>query len=357
MRKNPPCLVVQPSGPAYDSDLMRHAARAPVAVAAVLVSIMACTVAITGPALAHGEAPTEPTVETVWTAWSFEADVWLPILLAGLAWSAAVRRVDWLHPGNPVPRLRSVAWLAGLGVTVLALGSPIERYDTTLFSVHMLQHLLLTMVAAPLLVLAAPVTLLLRFATPEARRRWILPVLHSRVLRAVTHPLVAWLLFAGTMWATHFSPLFDAALEDPLVHRLEHALFVVAALLFWWPAVGADPAPRRLGHPGRILYLGLGMPWSSFLALAIFSSSTVLYEHYATIERDWGMSPLEDQAWAGGIMWAGGDLIFLVTLILAVMAWLGAEEREGRRLDARLDVQRRRAVAPPSGAAHEGGPG
>src|SRR5262249_20146973 len=150
---------------------------------------------------------------------------------------------------------------------VLALGSPIEYYDTTLFSVHMIQHLLLAMVAAPLLAIAAPITLVLRFSSPEARRRWILPVLHSTPVRVLSAPPVAWGILAGVMWFSHFSPLFDAALEDGTLHRLEHALYLGTAMLFWWPVVGADPSPHRLSHPARILYLALGMPLSSFLGL------------------------------------------------------------------------------------------
>ena len=135
------------------------------------------------------------------------------------------------------------------------LQSPIERYDTTLFSVHMVQHLLIVMVAAPLLLIAAPVTLLLRVATPEARQRLILPVLHSRLLRILTNPFVAWSLFAVVMWASHFTPLFDAALEDPFVHFLEHGLYLSTALLFWYPVIAADPGPNRLPHGARVGYL------------------------------------------------------------------------------------------------------
>jgi putative copper resistance protein D len=292
---------------------------------------------LAAPGAAHGPSPPEPTLSTLWTAWSFDPSVWLPVVIAGLAYWSATVRVDRAHPANPVPRFRLWSWLAGLGVILVALASPIEAYDTTLFSVHMVQHLLLALVAAPLLVLAAPIILLLRVATPDVRRRWILPVLHSRPVRALGDPLVGWLLFAGVMWFSHFSPLFDAALEDDLLHRVEHALFLAAALLFWWPVIGADPVPGRLRHPARLIYLGLGMPWSSFLGLVIFSATTVLYEHYATLDRTWGMTALEDQAWAGGIMWAFGDLVFVIALVGAVAAWLRAEEREGRRIDARLE--------------------
>lgn len=306
---------------------------------AVLASTL---VAILRPAtvLAHGDAVTEPRLATLVEGWSLDVDIWIPVLLAALAYRKAAEIVDRHHPHNPVHRWRRWSWMAGLAFIGLALASPIGLYDTTLFSVHMVQHLLLTMVAAPLLVLAAPITLMLRVATPEARRRWILPVLHSRLVRIISMPVVAWGLFAGTMWFSHFSPLFDAALEDEVLHRLEHALYIGAGMLFWWPVVGADPSPHRLPHPARILYLAVGMPLSSFLGLVIFSAPTVLYPHYEGLQRTWGMSPLADQAWAGGIMWAGGDLAFVVALILAVAAWLRHEDREGLREDARLARER-----------------
>ncbi len=113
--------------------------------------------------------------------WSFDPTIVLPLALAAAGYLWAVRTVDAAHPNTPVPRRRIVAWLAGLIVIEIALQSPIEAYDTTLFSDHMVQHVLLTIVAAPLLALGAPITLLLRFARPETRRRWILPVLHSRI--------------------------------------------------------------------------------------------------------------------------------------------------------------------------------
>jgi putative copper resistance protein D len=298
---------------------------------------MSVFLVLPGGALAHGTAPGAPDLSTLWTGWSFDVEIWLPLLGAATLYLLAARRVSRRHPGNPAPRWRAWAWLAGLLVMLIALQSPIERYDTTLFSVHMVQHILLTMVAAPLLLLAAPITLLLRVATPDTRRRVILPVLHSRPVRLVAFPVVAWVVFAAVTWAVHFTPVFDAALEDPQIHYLEHALLLATALLFWWPAVAADPAPTRLPHGARIGYLALGMPLSTFLGLAIFSATAVLYPHYATLQRDWGMSALEDQAWAGGIMWAGGDLVFIVALVLAVWTWMRAEEAAGRRLDARLD--------------------
>jgi putative copper resistance protein D len=204
----------------------------------------------------------------------------------------------------------------------------------------------MTLIAAPLLAIGAPITLLLRASSPAARRRWWLPLLHSRLLRVLSFPVLTWVIFAAVMWASHFSSLFDLALDNEAAHVFEHGLYLGAALLFWWPVVGADPSPWRLAHPARVAYLFLGMPQSSFLGLAIFSAPGVLYPHYATLLRSWGPTPLYDQQWAGGIMWAGGDLLFLIAMVLALWVWLRAEEREGRLADARLDRAASTSAAP-----------
>jgi putative copper resistance protein D len=293
------------------------------------------------PTLAHGtEVPPAPTAATLVLDWSFDPLLQIALLLAAAAYLWAVGRVDARHPSKRVPRSRIVAFLGGIVAIEIALQSGIEAYDTTLFSVHMVQHVLLMMVAAPLLVLGAPITLLLRVASGEQRRRYILPVLHSRVVRAISHPVVAWLLFAAVMWGTHFSAIFDESLESPLIHDLEHLLYLAVALLFWWPAVGVDPTPWRMAYPARILYLFLQMPQNTFLALAIFSASAPLYRHYATLERTWGPTPLADQQAAGAIMWVVGDLIFLLAILGVVLAWMRDEERREARRESRVAAER-----------------
>jgi putative copper resistance protein D len=220
-----------------------------------------------------------------------------------------------------------------------ALLSGIEQYDTVLFSVHMAQHLLLALVAAPLIALSAPITLLLRVSTPGVRRRWILPVLHSRILRAISFPVVAWLIFTAVMWGSHFSALFDAALEDPLVHDAEHALFLGSALLFWWPAVALDPAPWRMSHPMRAMYVFMQMPANTFLAVVILGASAPLYAHYASLVRSWGPTALEDQQMAAGIMWLVGDMIFIAAILAILAGWMRAEARDSARADRRAESE------------------
>jgi putative copper resistance protein D len=292
-------------------------------------------------ALAHGEVPAEPpSVAGLLLNWSFEPAVLLPLLVTAMAWLWAVRKVNRAHPAAPVPRRRSAAFLGGLAAIAVALLSGFEQYDTTLFAIHMVQHLLLTLVAAPLLALGAPITLALRVATPDVRRRVLLPILHSRLVRVLAFPVVAWVLFAAVMWASHFSPLFDLALEDRLAHDVEHALFLGSALLFWWPVVGLDPAPWRLSHPVRMIYVFLQMPQNTFLAVVILNAAAPLYPHYETLVRDWGPTPLVDQQLAGSIMWLGGDLLFLAALAALLLGWMRHEERETARSDRRTDRER-----------------
>ena len=314
----------------------RFAGRVPLIVAGLVAAL-----AQAAPVLAHGSVDVgRPDATSFLLGWSWEPTLALPLVSAALVWLALVRRVNRAHPANQVPRRRTAAFLGGLFAIAIALMSGIERYDSILFSAHMVQHLLLALVAAPLLAFSAPITLLLRVASPDTRRRRILPFLHSRVVRALSFPVVAGVLFAGVLWASHFSPIFDLALENRLVHDLEHAAYLGSALLFWWPAVAADPGPWRLSHPARAMYVFVQMPQNTFLAVALLGAPTPLYEHYATLTRTWGPTPLEDQKQAAGIMWLVGDLMFLAAILLLVAAWMRHEERRTVHEDRRADVAR-----------------
>jgi cytochrome c oxidase assembly factor CtaG len=313
----------------------RAASFAPAAALATVAWALAA-----GRVAAHGPVPDQPpSLGSLLLAWTFEPLPALAIVAAVVWWRWAIGRVAAAHPGKPVPRRRTLAFLGGMAAIAVALLSGIGRYDTALFSVHMVQHILLALVAAPLIALSAPITVLLRVSSPATRRRWILPVLHARVTRIMSFPVVTWLVFAAVMWGTHFTPLFDAALENPLIHDLEHALFLGSALLFWWPAVGLDPAPWRMTHPVRALYTFLQMTQNTFLAVVLLNAQTVLYPHYATLARTWGPSPLADQQLAAGIMWMAGDLIFLSAIMLQLVGWSRAEGRDAPRADRQAAVE------------------
>ena len=296
--------------------------------------------ALAGTVLGHGAGEEAPAFPDTLLAWSFDPTVAIPLLWAAALYLWASRRVGRAHPGNPNPAIRVVCWLAGLGAIWLALQSAIERYDTTLFSDHMIQHILLALIAPPLLALGGPITLLLRVSRPGTRRRVILPILHSWPVKAITFPVVTWVLFALTMWGTHFSPMFNQSLEEPAVHQLEHLLYLVTGCLFWWPVVALDPTPWRMSEPVRILYTFLQMPQNSFLGLAIVSATAPMYAHYASLIRDWGPDALTDQQMAGAAMWVIGDLVFLAAIMGIVLGWMRREERETRVTDAREDAAR-----------------
>jgi len=262
----------------------------------------------------HGTVPAlaAPRLPEVLGAWHFEAPVVAALVVAALAYRRGSRAVE-------IEPRRRTAFFAGLATVAVALLSPLATYSEALLSVHMVQHLVLTLVAAPLLALGRPLTALAGGRPP----RW------GRVAAVAGHPLVAWAAFAAAGWAIHFSPLFDLSLRHPAAHAAEHALFLATALLFWAPVVGTGLAGRRpMSHPLRLLYLAVAMPQNTFLALAIFSAGDVLYRGYTEVARTWGPSPLADQRTAGGIMWVAGDLLLLVSVLLVANAWARHEERE-----------------------------
>jgi putative copper resistance protein D len=301
-------------------------------------AVIGLTLALPAPLFGHGETAPAPNLPGVLLQWRFEPIVFAALAVTAVAWVLVSGRVALAHSANPHPMWRSAAFLGGLAVLALALMSPIEAYEGQLFSVHMLQHMLLELVAAPLLLLGAPATLALRAASPSMRAR-LLSVLHSRVVTVVSFPLVAWVVFAAVNWGWHFSTLYNEALETPWLHDVQHVTFLGAALLFWWPVVGADPARWRLPHPVRLFYLFLAMPQNSFLGIALMSAPVALYPHYLSNLRSWGPTPIVDQNVGGMLMWVGGDVVFLLAMGLVVAAWVRAEDRRTARQDAREDAR------------------
>ena len=263
-------------------------------------------------------------------AWTFDPTVVAGLLGSGVLYARGVRRVWRVRRSDRRLVRHAACFLGGLVVLYVALQSPIDTYADVRLSVHMIQHLLLTMVAAPLLVLGAPVTLVLRAATPAFRRRWLVPLLRSRALRKLTGPVVSWAQFALVLWVSHFSPLYEAALRSTGVHAMEHLLYVASAVLFWSPVVGVEPRPKPLSHPGRMLYMFLAMPQMSFLGLAMWGTSRVLYPSYQVAL---GSAALADQRLAGTIMGSTGMLVMVPALGMVLLDWLAREERAAANAD------------------------
>jgi cytochrome c oxidase assembly factor CtaG len=293
---------------------------------------------------APGAEVPAPTVGRLLLGWSPDPLVSALLVAAAVLYLQGRRRL--VARGVAWPAQRTGCFIGGLGALALALLSPIEAYDTVLFSVHVVQHMLLTMAAAPLLAMGAPVTLALRAAGAKPRRR-IVRVLHSPPVRVLGHPLVAWVLFTLSLYALYFSPLFDLSLRRPFVHDLVHLHFLAAGLLFWWPVVGVDPTRWRLPHIARLLFVFLMVPFHAFLGVAIMNSGRLLAPSLATFRRSWGPAPLADQQAGGAILWGAGDLVAIGAVLGILVAWASYEEnvvaaREDRR------VARERAAGRPA---------
>lgn len=214
--------------------------------------------------------------------------------------------------------------VASIVVSVVSLVGPIPALSHRFFWAHMIQHLLLTLLAAPLLVLGAPAVALLR-STRGGLRRGLVALLRSRAFHLLTHPLLAWVSFALVMWVAHFTPLYQRALDNESVHVFEHTLFLAAGVLFWTPVIGADPfTRRRMAWPVRLGYLVAALPLQSFLGLALYSTTRPLYEQYPD---------LSDQRLGALIMWIGGDFVFVIALALTAAGWMRADRAEALRAD------------------------
>jgi cytochrome c oxidase assembly factor CtaG len=276
--------------------------------------------------------PPALTVRSLLTEWRPDPTVLTVCALVGLAYWMGLRRVA--RAGTPFPPSRPAAFFSGLGVVALALVSPIDVYAEVRFSVHMVQHLLLMFVAPPLLALGAPVTLALRAGTPGRSRRALARTLHGRAARVLATPVAGLALFVGVQFGMHFTPLYGAALEDPFLHALEHALLLGTGIVFWWPIVGLDPSPQSVGFPARLLALALAMALGAFLSVAIVSADTPLYDAYARLPAPWGRSALSDQRDAGAIMWVVGGLLLLSAILLVAAAWKRSDDARQRRIEA-----------------------
>ena len=258
--------------------------------------------------------------------------------------------------GDRWPLGRTLAFVgAGMGSFVLATASGLGRYDTTLLSVHMVQHMVLSMIVPLALALGAPVTLALR-TLPARPRRWLLAVLHSRVATVLSFAPLTFALYVLSPWALYFTSWYDASLASAYVHEVMHVHLVLVGTLFFWPLVGVDPLPGRLSYPFRVMLTGLTLPFHAFLGLTIMNQTALLGgEHYLALRQgpmgDWLPPVAEEQHLAGGILWASGDLIGLLFFAVLFTQWVRSSMKEAAREDRRLDLLEARRTPPADRAA------
>jgi cytochrome c oxidase assembly factor CtaG len=240
--------------------------------------------------------------------------------------------------GDRWSRWRTVFFVGlGLGTFLLATTSGLAAYDTTLLWVHMVQHMVLGMIVPIFLALGAPITLALR-TLPRGGRRRLQSVLHSRVAKVLTFPVVAGFLFVVNPFVLYLTDWYEATLRHEWLHELNHVHFVLIGCLWFWTVLGVDPMPNRVPYPMRLLAVFATMPFHAFLGIAIMGSSTLIArDWYAALGRTWGPTLERDQEIAGGLLWASGDLVALLVLGALFVQWSQASEREAVREDRRLD--------------------
>ena len=266
-------------------------------------------------------------------SWTFD-----PLLVATLAVTGGVygrgrARLD-RRVARPDGGRRAFAFYAGLAVLAGALLSPLDALASTLFSGHMVQHLVLMLVAAPLLVHARPTAALvagLPTGWRQAARR-VRSEPWRAAARTALNPVVVWTVGAVALWAWHVPVLYEAALAHDAVHALEHASFLGAALLFWTVVLGSGT--RRSGHAGRprvsrpaaLLLVLASSVQSSVLGLVLLLGSTALYPVHAAGARAWEVSLLGDQHVAGGLMWGPPTFLYVVVIGWLVVRWFAEME-------------------------------
>jgi cytochrome c oxidase assembly factor CtaG len=252
--------------------------------------------------------------------------------------------------GDSWPIARTLSFvLLGMGTFYFATSSGLAAYDTVLLSVHMAQHMILTMMVPLFLALGAPVTLALR-TLPARPRRWLLAALHSRVVRVLSFPPLTFALFVVSPWALYFTGWYDASLRSDFIHEMMHLHLVLVGSLFFWALVGLDPVPGRVAYPFRLLLVLMTLPFHAFLGITIMGQQELIGGEWyralpAAAGLTWLPDPAADQHVAGGLLWGSGDIIGLTFFGVLFVQWVRDSMKEARREDRRLDRLEAQAAA------------
>ncbi len=251
---------------------------------------------------------------------------WVPmlmILVAGVIYFALAKRAgNW-------PARRSLMFLLALVTSMLATQSVVGVYDRRLFADHMIQHLMLIMIAAPLFALSAPLDLL------RLSANWVARLLDSAAAKVILHPLVAFAIYAIFIPISHLSGLFNLTLTHEFIHDNEHLLFIIVGYLFFRQALGVERGVDL--NPGlRLVYVMAAVPVDTFTGLALAMQSRNPFSGYAHRGRSL-QAVLSDLHLGGSIMWIGGDALMLLALIPITVTWVRYETVRTRAIDAELD--------------------
>lgn len=260
------------------------------------------------------------------------------VALALYGWGVVrlVRRGDKWQIG------RSISFVAGVLTILLVMCTKLNDYGMVMFSVHMVQHMIISMLSPILILMGAPITLALRALPVAARghkgpREWLLWILQSRYMKIITHPAFTIPLFIASLYALYFTPLFDTLMGSKVGHIGMMVHFLAVGLVFFWPIMGVDPGPHRPGYIMRMLELFAGMPFHAFFGIALMMASEPMVGTYKNPPESLGIDALADQTAAGGIAWAFSEVPSVLVLLALLFQWYRSDQRQARRTDRAAD--------------------
>ena len=285
--------------------------------------------------------PPELTPLRYLTEWKFDLAWVLVCVFGAMLYLGGVWRLH--RRGDKWPVGRTIAWLGGLAMLFYTTNGALGAYEQYLFSVHMLGHMMLTMLIPLVLVLGAPITLALR-AIEKRRdgswggREWILWMVQTPFSKLVTHPAFAAVMFAGSLWVFYFTPIARWAVETHLGHQWMIVHFLISGYLFSLSMIGVDPVPYRFPYPLRIVTLFATMASHAFFGVTMMTGDgLMLADWYGAMGRTWGATPLEDQNTGGGIAWGIGEIPTLMLALIVAIQWSRSDEKEQKRKDRAAD--------------------
>ncbi len=276
--------------------------------------------------------------------WDWVAGPMLLVLTGLYVWGVVTLR----RRGDAWGAARTAYWLIGMAQLAYATLGPLGVYDTVLFSVHMVQHMMLSMTIPVALAQGAPVTLALRVLKGRLRGA-LMWLIHSRLAKVLLFPPLTTGVMIVMPFALYPTGLYELTLRNDTYHDLLHIWMLTFGSAFFMPLVGPDPTPWKVAYPIRILLFFLTMPFHAFIGTMLMGSKSLVAESwYLAFNRAWGPSPMQDQYWAGAILWATGDLTMLGVMTALFMGWYRESVREAKRVDRQLDREdaaRERAAA------------
>ncbi|SDE10713.1 cytochrome c oxidase assembly protein [Rhodococcus tukisamuensis] len=279
-----------------------------------------------------------PTLARLAFDWRFDLIFGTAAIIAAVVYVLGVRRLR--KRGDSWPIGRTISWVLGCAVLLVATSSGLGRYSPAVFSVHMGAHMALSMLAPVLLVLGGPMTLALRALKPAGSdgppgpREWLLAALHSPVSRFLTHPLVASVLFVGGFYALYLGGIFGATLDAHGAHLLMNLHFILSGYLFYWVVIGIDPAPRTLSPVTKLAMVFGSLPFHAFFGIALMSMGEVMGGwYYRSLALGWNDDLLGDQQLGGGIAWATGEIPLVLVMMALLVQWSRSDKKTATRID------------------------